>query len=334
LTRYIIKIPISSVERINMKFIVALLLSLLSVSFIYSQDAVEIAVIDLTGNDIDVSTVAGLTERLRAELFKTGKYQVIERSRVDVILKEQGFQQSGCTDAQCAVEIGRLVNVSAIVLGSVSKIGNIYTVSIRLVDVSTGKIQQVSTEDCADCEIGEVLTGTIPVVADKIAGISRAIPRRENLPRNESLTIAAPALYGRIFINDPYLNSTLYLNGMPLKNGAPPLDSIAAGSYTIVGKKAGVNDFVKAGNLFAGQIDTVIVAYKNPYSPGIWAWCIAGLGFVAGVSFAPSLIEESGNVFYVAMGISVGTVFTIIAARKTKSNLQWKKANTRNYDEQ
>jgi TolB-like protein len=132
----------------------------------------NIAVMDLEGNGVSKNELGGLSNRLRTELFKTGKFTVIERSRVDEILKEQGFQQAGCTNATCAVEVGQLIGVEKIVVGNVDKVGKIYSIDIRMVDVGTGRIEKVAAEDCESCTIGEVLKQTIYNVAKILSGIS------------------------------------------------------------------------------------------------------------------------------------------------------------------
>lgn len=63
------------------------------------------------------------------------------------ILKEQGFQLTGCTSSECLVEAGQLLNVEQMLGGSVGKIGNTYTIEIRLIDILTGKILAMATED-------------------------------------------------------------------------------------------------------------------------------------------------------------------------------------------
>jgi len=148
---------------------------LLLVSFLNAQTLVQkkynIAVLHLYGNNVSEGDLGGLSNRLRTELFKTGKFNVIERSRVEEILKEQGFQQTGCTNNDCAVEIGQLIGVEKIVLGSVDKVGTIYTADIRLVDVGSGKIDNMATADCEDCNINDVLITSIQYVANKLAGV-------------------------------------------------------------------------------------------------------------------------------------------------------------------
>ncbi|MDD5675201.1 MAG: CsgG/HfaB family protein [Chitinivibrionales bacterium] len=77
-----------------------------------TQTKTNIAVSDLTGQGIDASTAAVISDRLRSELFNTGMVSVLERSQMQEILKEQGFQQTGCTSDQCAVETGQLLGLN------------------------------------------------------------------------------------------------------------------------------------------------------------------------------------------------------------------------------
>ncbi|MBD3391647.1 MAG: hypothetical protein GF418_06325 [Chitinivibrionales bacterium] len=129
-----------------------------------------IAVLELHCNGIPGGECAGLSNRLRSELFETRRFDVVERSRMDDILKEQGFQQTGCTDEACAIEIGQLLNVKAIALGSVDKVGSTISVTARLVDVSTGKIRHSVVEDCQGCALDAVLVESMKAVAARLCG--------------------------------------------------------------------------------------------------------------------------------------------------------------------
>ena len=53
------------------------------------------------------------------------------------LLEEQRFQITGCVEQACAVEIGRLLGARKMVIGSVGKVGDTFTVSLRMVDVET-----------------------------------------------------------------------------------------------------------------------------------------------------------------------------------------------------
>jgi hypothetical protein len=89
---------------------------------------------------------------------------------MEEILKEQGFQQSGaCDETNCAIEIGKLLSVNQIILGSIGKVGKTYTLNIRAVDIGTGKIVSDITEYHKG-SIDGILTEIIPVAAQKLMG--------------------------------------------------------------------------------------------------------------------------------------------------------------------
>lgn len=155
-----------------MKHILKIIFLLIFFSISYSQEKTNIAVLELVGTGTSNLNLEGLTNRLRSELFKTNKFNVIERSRMEEILREQGFQQLGCTNTECAVEIGKLLSVNFIVLGNVDKVGSIYSVNVRLVNVETGKIVKNEIEDCNNCSIDDIFLTTIKKAATKLAGLS------------------------------------------------------------------------------------------------------------------------------------------------------------------
>lgn len=83
---------------------------------------VSLAITGLISKNIEKSHAYILTDKLRGELIKTNKFSIVERQEMDEILKEQGFQQTGCTSKECAVEIGQLIGVRLVLIGSVGKL--------------------------------------------------------------------------------------------------------------------------------------------------------------------------------------------------------------------
>ena len=83
------------------------------------------------------------------------------------ILKEQGFQISGaCTDEACMVEMGQLLGVERLVSGSIGKLGSMFLVNIRAIDVETAKIVGVVSVD---------IKGGIEDVVGHLPGIARKL---------------------------------------------------------------------------------------------------------------------------------------------------------------
>jgi len=115
-----------------------------------------IAVIDFDARNISAGEVATLTDRFRDELTKTNRYTVIERGKMEEVLKEQGFQQSGCASDECVVEVGQLIGVQQMVGGSIGKVGNVFTLSIRIIEVESGEIIQATNYDHIG-DIGQLL---------------------------------------------------------------------------------------------------------------------------------------------------------------------------------
>ena len=54
------------------------------------------------------------------------------------IMKEQNFQLFGCTSDECAVEVGKIVGVKQIIDGSISKVGDVYSVLISIISMEPG----------------------------------------------------------------------------------------------------------------------------------------------------------------------------------------------------
>ena len=119
---------------------------LLQVNFLPAQ-AIPIAIVEFEGNGISQTEAIALTDRLRNELFRLGAFEVVERGMMETILTEQDFQMTGCTSNECLVEVGQLLGARQVVGGRISRVGAMFTVSARVVDVQTGKLLGVSDYD-------------------------------------------------------------------------------------------------------------------------------------------------------------------------------------------
>lgn len=168
---------------LKFKIISILFILLLIISPLKSQESITIAVLDLKSAGLSELEAGVLTDRLRTELFRTNFFTVLEREVMNEILNEQGFQQSGCTSNECAVEVGKLIGVLQMVTGSVAKIGRVFTLNIRLIDVETGKVLNTATEDC-QCAIEEVLTNSVNKVAQALTNKQFDIRNDENSKQN------------------------------------------------------------------------------------------------------------------------------------------------------
>lgn len=97
-----------------------------------------VAVLDFEGRGISQLESATLTDRLSSELANTDAVILVERGQMSEILDEQGFQQSGCTSAECAAEVGALLGVKNMISGAFGKLGNTYTIDAKMFSVESG----------------------------------------------------------------------------------------------------------------------------------------------------------------------------------------------------
>ena len=114
-----------------------ILIYILLVSSLFG--AKYLAVLDLEPVGLSDTEAKVLTQRLTSKMIELGSYTVVERANIDKILKEQKFQSSGCTDSECAVEIGQLLNADVSVIGTASKFGKTYTLDCRIINVESGE---------------------------------------------------------------------------------------------------------------------------------------------------------------------------------------------------
>ncbi len=175
---------------------------------IEKSEKLAVAILKLDGNNITEAETKALSDRLRIEIFNVGVYEVMEREKMNRILDEMQFQLSDCTSDECAVEIGRLIGVNKMIAGSISKVGEFYTVSTRLIDVKTGKIENTATEDI-EGTLGIILTKAIPSIAYQISGLGKL----ETIP-----VISKTALN----ISTEPMGASIYLNG--IYKGKSPLE--------------------------------------------------------------------------------------------------------------
>lgn len=124
----------------------------------------RLAVMDFQAKGVSSDVAKNVSELVRAELINSGRYLIIERSQMNQILKEQGIQQTGCTDISCAVQVGQILSANKILIGSIMKIGKNYVISGRIVDVEKG--------------IGEKAASESTVSIDDIVNASRAFSEK------------------------------------------------------------------------------------------------------------------------------------------------------------
>lgn len=217
-------------------------------TLLYAQKT-NVAVLQFDAANITNAEAKVLTDRLRTELYKIGTFNVIERSVMEDILNEQGFQQTGCTSDECVVEVGKLVGVEQMVTGTIGKIGSIYTISARIVDVETGKMVSQSTLDVFGT-IETVLTESMSKVAADLSGIVVTEPSRK------------PSAFGAVEFSSEEKGVNILIDDEV--RGTTPLviSDLMPGQYSYVATKPGFRDYSGEYTVEAGKRTDVSIKLK------------------------------------------------------------------------
>ncbi len=107
----------------------------------------SIAVLDLdAGDNVSNDIVQAVSDLVRNVIQDTGRYLVVERDSIIEILGEEDFMSTvKCDDTRCLVNYGKKLRAQKILHGRVSLVGNNYIVSLKLLDVSSAKVDALNT---------------------------------------------------------------------------------------------------------------------------------------------------------------------------------------------
>jgi len=125
------------------------------------SDKQTVAVLDFEGRGISVMEAQTLTDRFNTAMSGTKKVIMVERGTMMDVLDEQGFESDGCTSDECAAEVGAMLGVQFMVSGAIGKLGDTYTIDVKMFSVSTGaaeNMQNVTYQGKVDGLIVEIET--------------------------------------------------------------------------------------------------------------------------------------------------------------------------------
>lgn len=153
---------------------VKLIATLISFLFITANAEIvkktNIAVISLTNLNVSEDAAKSLTVRLITEIQNLNTFEVLEREQMRGILNEQGFQQSeACDEVSCLVRIGKLLLVEKIIGGTISKIGETFSVQARIIDLQSGNVEKAVSRDYKG-GIDVLMTIGMREVAEELCG--------------------------------------------------------------------------------------------------------------------------------------------------------------------
>ena len=101
-------------------------------------------------------------DELTTQLVKSGAFSVVERSQVNAILEEQHFGLSGAVDASTAAEIGKILGVQVMLMGSITQ----FSIDRKSGGVGAFRMTYTEAESRMDVRVVSTTTAEILAVAE------------------------------------------------------------------------------------------------------------------------------------------------------------------------
>lgn len=136
------------IKNLGIKFIVFLfVMVIIQISFANNyNNKLTIAVYGFSSTNLKPEEFKGLEIIFEDELFKTGYFEIFERSKLNKILEELNLSKNEMFSADKAVELGQLLGIRYVAYGYIIEFYKKWIISIKIVDVASGKVNYESTK--------------------------------------------------------------------------------------------------------------------------------------------------------------------------------------------
>lgn len=139
-----------------LSFCLILASSSLKINSSFAEEVLKtIAILDFennTGFSAQDNLKKALSDSLTINLAKYKSLSIVERTRLKDAVSEVTLSQSTFVSADNAIKIGKTLGAEYVLLGSISKIGEIFEVSERIVQVETSKIIDAKSIRCSKAD--------------------------------------------------------------------------------------------------------------------------------------------------------------------------------------
>ena len=148
-----------------MKKRLSILIFVITISLLASSSSVQtappplqIAVYPFDAVGVEKTVATYVTNAVFRLLGESDKLVVRDQFSTQAAIEQIGLAQSGhCTEDSCRVEAGKILKAQKLVMGTVEKPEeNYFTVSLRVVDVQTARIEYQIAQDCRCSNVPQV----------------------------------------------------------------------------------------------------------------------------------------------------------------------------------
>lgn len=136
-----------------MKKILFILLLILQIQRVNSQSdsipKISLAVLSMDTKDVPMTSEAA-GNMLRIEIEKLNKYEILDRYDVKYVTQKKKLVIDNCYGKLCLVEIGKELDVTKMLSGTIEKINGTIYISLRLIDIPSNTIEKTHIREFRD----------------------------------------------------------------------------------------------------------------------------------------------------------------------------------------
>jgi len=139
----------------------------------------------------------GLADILITDLQRSEQLQLVDRIRLDALLREVQLVEAGRVDPQSAPRVGKLVGARRLVLGSLAQgPGGQVIVNARIADVATGQVREAVS---ASAPLADILAAEKALALRLLGelGVNLTPAARARIEERPTRNVAALLAYGR-----------------------------------------------------------------------------------------------------------------------------------------
>ena len=174
-----------------------------------------IVVIPFDAKNIEQSDAEVLLETFTNKIADSGKFKVVDRSKVNEIKKQHEFQNSDWSNDEKVAKLGNALNANMVAVGKLMPFQKKINASFRILDVNTMEI--VSTADGVFDDIS-VFFKKIPEVVKKLTGETKSVSTTSNIttskPKSSSVStnVSTPKTRSTSSTSKTSTSGTVYNN--------------------------------------------------------------------------------------------------------------------------
>ena len=110
---------------------------------------------------------------INQNLINVPNISVVEREKLEDIMKEIGLSQSGMTSNE--IEVGNILNVEFLIAGAVADLGNRFLLAARFINVETGNVLQSASVEIPSSSFLSISSGLVMIKKYPITAAFRSM---------------------------------------------------------------------------------------------------------------------------------------------------------------